>query len=62
MILVGCIRPFADFSFTVPVYQEQDEYYFHEVSNSFKIINFIVVKSVIDVIKLQNNLLYKIDD
>jgi ArsR family transcriptional regulator len=62
MFLVGCIRPFSDFSFTIPVYQEQDEYYFHEISKSLQIIKFNIAKGVNDVIKLQNNIFYKVND
>lgn len=40
MKLVGYIEPYKELIFTIPIYTENSEYFFHEVDSSYKISGF----------------------
>ncbi|MEZ4859044.1 MAG: hypothetical protein R2781_09560 [Flavobacteriaceae bacterium] len=63
MKLIGYIKPYMDFSFTIPIYEEGNSYYYHELNDNFNIIGFFIDninKSFI--LKFKKKINYKIGD
>ena len=57
MRLVAYIEPFLNESFTIPIYQNKSEFYFHRLDKSFKIIDFEKANIIPNYLKMVDSIL-----
>jgi hypothetical protein len=63
MRLIGYIRPFKEYSFSVPIYKNNNELFFHSLDSNYQIKEFILVSWQVDYIELTGNFPYaKVND
>lgn len=62
MKLVGYIKEFKECMFTIPIYSDGEEYFFHVVNDDYRILDFIHITDLTNFIEKEIKLDFNIGD